>query len=315
MSSLEAVLRGLGPLLLAAGTAWASDRGMVRRQLAPPGFAQPWRRAAALSLLTVVLWVGMLAGLGTLGLDGGGPDLEQLGPLELFGMHVLLVFTLGAWYLLGFAGLAAAAVGTGTPDTDGPAAAAGELLDGQVVVAGVPRCPAAASWWVQFGWHTPTPRADVGIGLAAGVVIWVAVLAVMAAVAVLIAAFGGEAILPKRPPALVAWLALQPFLLRVALAISAGVVEETFFRGFLEPRLGVGATTVLFVLAHLSYDQPWMLVGVTLLSLGFSALCRWRRTIVPAVIAHTVFDAIQLLIAIPAILELGGGAWPVAAAG
>jgi membrane protease YdiL (CAAX protease family) len=278
LSTLETALRALLPLALALLAAWAFDHGAVRRGLLPPGFAIPWRRAAALSLLAFVLWVGILAGLGTIGVPSPGPDLASLGPLQLFGMHGLLVITMVAWYLLGFPAAQRRLEGVGD----------------------------AVHWSAQLGWRTPSPLADLGVGVLAGVVIWAAVLAVLAAVAVTIAALGGEAWLPKGPPELVTWLAVQPLLLRLALAVSAGVVEETFFRGLLEPRLGLAATTVLFVLAHLSYDQPWMLFGVTLLSLSFSALCRWRQTIVPAVVAHTAFDAIQLLVAIPTILEFGG---------
>ncbi len=46
-----------------------------------------------------------------------------------------------------------------------------------------------------------------------------------------------------------------------------------------------------------------MLVGVTLLSLLYGGLVRWRQTIWPAVVAHFLFDAIQLLVVIPAVLE------------
>jgi membrane protease YdiL (CAAX protease family) len=85
----------------------------------------------------------------------------------------------------------------------------------------------------------------------------------------------------------------------VALALSAGLVEELFFRGFLQPRVGIGVSTLLFVLAHLSYDQPFMLVGITILSLVFAGLVWWRQNVWPAVAAHFLFDAVQLLILIP----------------
>jgi membrane protease YdiL (CAAX protease family) len=60
-----------------------------------------------------------------------------------------------------------------------------------------------------------------------------------------------------------------------------------------------------------------MLVGIGLLSLAFAYLTRWRQNIWPAVIAHALFDAIQLLVVVPfalRLLEEGEGAsWlPVA---
>jgi membrane protease YdiL (CAAX protease family) len=56
-------------------------------------------------------------------------------------------------------------------------------------------------------------------------------------------------------------------------------------------------------MAHLSYDQPFMLVGVSLLSLLFAFIVRWRQSVWAAVAAHTVFDAVQLLVVIPFALK------------
>jgi hypothetical protein len=61
-------------------------------------------------------------------------------------------------------------------------------------------------------------------------------------------------------------------------SLSAGFVEEIFFRGFLQPRVGIALSTAFFVLAHVSYGQPLMLVGIALLSLIFGFLVRWRQT-------------------------------------
>ena len=44
-----------------------------------------------------------------------------------------------------------------------------------------------------------------------------------------------------------------------------------------------GLSTLFFALAHLSYDQPIMLVGVTLLSVLYGLLTRWRQNIWPAI--------------------------------
>ena len=88
--------------------------------------------------------------------------------------------------------------------------------------------------------------------------------------------------------------------------LSAGVVEELFFRGLLQPRVGLVFATVLFACAHLSYDQPFLLVGVSLLSVAYGLLVRWRQSLWAAMVAHFVFDAIQLLVVIPLVLERGG---------
>ena len=47
-----------------------------------------------------------------------------------------------------------------------------------------------------------------------------------------------------------------------------------------------------------------MLVGVAVLSLIFAGLVKWRQSILAAMVAHTVFDAVQLLVVIPSALDL-----------
>ncbi|MGH9362602.1 MAG: lysostaphin resistance A-like protein, partial [Thermoanaerobaculia bacterium] len=146
----------------------------------------------------------------------------------------------------------------------------------------------------------------VGLGLLLGVAAWVAVLGALLVVGVLVYALGGEDALPKAPPALVPWIAALPVGVRLLVSLSAGVVEEAFFRGFLQPRAGVLLSTAFFALAHASYGQPLMLIGVTLLSLVYAFLVRWRQNVVVAATAHAFFDGLQLLVIIPAALELLG---------
>jgi membrane protease YdiL (CAAX protease family) len=121
---------------------------------------------------------------------------------------------------------------------------------------------------------------------------------------------GGPEALPQQPPAMVLWIGALPVAARAAIAVSAGVVEEIFFRGFLQRRIGLLASTVLFALAHLGYGQPFMLVGITLLSLLYGELLRRRGSVWAAMAAHAVFDLVQLLVVVPLVsraLELRDG--------
>ncbi len=231
------------------------------------------RRLAATALLGIVFWIGVFLPLTSLG--GSEPDLSTLNRAQLFLLHGILVLTLGGWYLLGYAGR--------------------------------PRSK-RSGFGRQLGLSSPAIWKDLGIGLAAGVGAWVMVLLVLIALGALIWVLGGEDVLPREPPALVPWIAALPIGLRLALSASAGLVEEAFFRGLLQPRAGVAFSTVLFVMAHVGYGQPLMLVGVTLLSLAFAALVRWRQNVWSAVVAHAVFDALQLTVVIPKALELLQGA-------
>lgn len=222
-------------------------------------------------LLGIVFWLGVFLPLTTLGEPQ--PDLSSISRAQLFLLHGIFLLTLACWYLLGYA--------TSSRSERSKQAGFGR----------------------QLGLRSPAIWRDLGIGLVAGVGAWVAVLLVLIALGVVIWALGGEDALPREAPAIVPWIAALPIGLRLALSASAGFVEEIFFRGLLQPRAGIAFSTALFVMAHVGYGQPLMLVGVTLLSLVFAALVRWRQNIWSAVVAHAVFDALQLTVVIPKALE------------
>ncbi len=281
-------------VLLGLGGAVAIDWLSHRAELTPPGFGVApgadaragWaiaRRACAIVLMAVVLWVGVFGALATL---GGGPatDFSDVGIGALFVLHLVFAVALVCWYLLGFGGFP------------------------------------GYSWSRQFGLATPSILREIGVGLAAGVVAWLGVIAVLLVVGLAMVWVGGPDSIPRQPPAMIPWIASLPILARVAVSLSAGMFEELFFRGFLQPRIGIALSTLFFVLAHANYEQPFMLLGIGLLSLIFAWLVRWRQNIWPAIAAHALFDAIQLLAVVPIALEIieqgGSTSWlPVARLG
>jgi len=268
---LKQTLLFAAPAVLAACSVALFDRGCRRRGLDPPGSAQPVRRIAGLGALGLVLWIGVFFPISQLG-TSAEIDFASIPVWQLFLVHALLVGGLLSWFVAGH-GLA-------------------------------PREP--YRFRTQLGLAAPNVAREMGIGLVVGVAAWMAVLLAVLLVALAVAALGGGELLPTRPPPAIPWLASQPVLLRLALAASAGVVEELFFRGLLQPRAGLVFATALFACAHLSYDQPFLLVGVTLLSIVYGLLVRWRQSLWAAVVAHFVFDAIQLLVVIPLVLERSG---------
>jgi membrane protease YdiL (CAAX protease family) len=166
----------------------------------------------------------------------------------------------------------------------------------------------------QFGLLAPNVPREIGLGLVLGLGIWVVVLVAVIIIGLLIIALGGKDAIPKEPSPLIPYLAALPFGIRLLISLSAGVVEETFFRGFLQPRIGIAFSTLLFVLAHFSYGQPLMLIGVCILSLIYGLMVRWRQTIWPAIAAHALFDGVQLLVIIPMALRFMEKEAPKAAA-
>ncbi len=319
------LLRLLLPLAGAVLAAWALDWSCRRKGLQPPGFRRPWRRGAASILVVAILWIAIFRPLGEVGLELK-LDLSHVSTAQLFLLHALMAIAVLGWFALGFAGLPApgrpaavleadwppaAAPSLETPPETAPDAAPPDML-AIPTAAALPEPPpssrplgAGRQLAAQLGLVAASIPREVSIGLLAGILAWGAVLAALLAVAFVVWAVGGDSALPK-PSAIVPWIAALPLLVRFLVSLSAGVVEETFFRGFLQPRIGIVASTAFFVLAHVSYGQPLMLVGITLLSLIFAFLVRWRQTIWPAIAAHALFDGIQLLVVIPLALRMLG---------
>lgn len=292
MSGLQA-----GLLLLAGAVTAAVDWMAVRHGLVPPEFdlraddplatqlGPVIRRAIALTVIALVLWIGVLGPLASIGAKTAQKFTGVPTP-ELFLLHVLFIFTLVVWFIAGYV----------------PAVGAQPL-----------------DWWRgwtrQLGWRTRRPVQELGLGVGAGVISWLVVLLLVMLIGMIVYALGGEDLLPQSPPPMLEWIVGLPFAVRLGLALSAGLVEETFFRGFLQPRVGIVFSSVLFILAHLSYGQPFMLVGVAMLSFIFAGLVRWRQSIWAAAAAHATFDGIQLLVIMPLFAKwqlwegMGGGAF------
>ncbi len=287
-------------VVLAVAAAQAVDVLTRRRGLDPPGFRHPHRRALA----SVALAFAFLVGIFGPAVSFDQPpevDFESLRWTSVFFLQALLLATLGLWAALGYL-----AVGPdpGAVDLDfaDPPASEPPSADfaGEVRSSGAPPVGGLRL----FGLWCRDPVAEVGIGLVAGFFAWLGVLLAAAAAALVLSGLGGGGLLADEPPEMIVWMASLPVAARLMMSLGAGVVEELFFRGFLQLRVGVGLSSLLFICGHLGYGQPFMLFGLTLLSLFYAFLVRWRRSIWAAVTAHFLFDAVQLLVVIPAALEL-----------
>jgi membrane protease YdiL (CAAX protease family) len=325
-TSAADLLRVIIPAGLAFLAAWYLDRQSARKGLLPPGFATPWRRALASAAVAGVLWIGVTLPLGMIGKEMPETDFTQIPTPQLFLLHILMVGAILIWFLLGFAGVRTPRRPPPLPDPAPPVETAGwtgadvtvEALDplgpvdpyappaAAAVPPALPPPPAPLSrrFAEQFGFLAPAVPREIGIGLLLGIAAWVVVLVGVMAIGLVLLKLAGPDAIPKAPPAMVTWIAALPILLRLSISLSAGVVEEWFFRGFLQPRVGILLSTGLFVLAHFSYGQPFMLIGITILSLIYGLLVRWRQNIWPAMAAHALFDGVQLLVVIPGLLKL-----------
>ncbi|HRC85916.1 MAG TPA: CPBP family intramembrane metalloprotease [Thermoanaerobaculia bacterium] len=255
-------------MLAAAATAVAFERLTERRGLMPPAFSQGARRLAAVTLLAGLLYVMVWSPLlhpGEAAETGPG---EERSPFALFLGHGLFAGMLLAWHGLGYQRPA------------GPGATFKELRR-------------------QLGLVSLRPAEDFALGIAGGFGGWLLLPVVALLVAFFLELSGAGSELPQEIPQVTLWIAGLPVLIRIAVGLSAGLVEEAFFRGFLQPRLGILASTFLFVAGHASYQPLLQLVGLTVFSLLLALLTAWRQSIVPSVVAHAFFDLWQLLVVVP----------------
>jgi membrane protease YdiL (CAAX protease family) len=266
------LLRPALALLLGVAFVLYFDRRSRALGLEPPGFADRTRRLLGSGALAIGLAVSALSPLAALGAEAVEPNYAEVPTWALFANHVVLLATALAWYAAGF-------LGTGT------------------------------SFAQQVGLSTRRPGREIALGAAAGIASWVVAIGAAFAAALLLAALGLDDLLPKQPPGAVGWIVGLPLAVRAAVGLSAGFFEELFFRGLLQPRVGIALSTVLFALAHLTYGQPFLLLGVSVLSVLYGLLVRWRQNLWAAISAHAVFDLVQLVIIVPTMYDNFGGFW------
>ena len=170
------------------------------------------------------------------------------------------------------------------------------------------------SWWLLsgrpslasfLGLATKRPLAEAGTGVALGILGWTLNLAVGLVVVLLFRVFDYD---PHRVvPPLVRWLASRPAEQRGLVVLMAMTLEEFHFRSFLQRRLGAVPASVLFVLAHAGYGEPFFFVGLLAITTVLAVAFAKTGNAVASILAHGTFDAIQLFIFLPAALKLLAG--------
>jgi len=257
-------------LLLAAGCGGillSFSRARSRAVFAQDGFTQPGRRTMAVALLAGVLLLTVAIPFAG-GLAGGQPETKDLTLVSLFAVHLILIFFLILYY----------------------------TLSGRRSVSEFLRVKSAR------------PAADLGAGFLIGFAGWLlTIVALLIVIGVWYVVRMRSAPTPVREvsPTIV-WLVGQPLALRIAIVLSAMVVGELFFRSFLQPRVGALAATLMFTAAHGAYGQPLVLVGILVISAVLSATFALYGNVLPCIVAHGVFDAIQMFVLIPLALQSVG---------
>ncbi|MGE5414514.1 MAG: CPBP family intramembrane glutamic endopeptidase [Syntrophomonadaceae bacterium] len=232
-----------------------------RAVFAEDGFEEPGRRAVAMGLLAGVLLLTVAIPFAG-GLAGAQPETKELSLVSVFAVHGMLLFFLACYY----------------------------ALSGRHSMTEFLRL------------RTDHPGADLARGVLIGIAGWLLTI-VTAMVLVGVWYFVAHRVRGEAPggsisPTIV-WLVSRPLWVRLSIVVSAMVVEELFFRSFLQPRVGPLASTLMFTAAHGAYGQPLMLVGILVISTVLSVTFARSRSVLPCMAAHGAFDAIQMFVVIP----------------
>jgi membrane protease YdiL (CAAX protease family) len=170
-------------------------------------------------------------------------------------------------------------------------------------------------WWLASGRPSikeflnirhERPAEVIAIGVSVGVGGWMITIITAMIVGLALQASGVLDKAPE-PPAMIGWMANLALWKKALIVLSAMTVEEAFFRSFLQKRVGLVASTILFALAHFTYGNPLLLIGVTVVSLIIGITFYRTKNVIPGVIAHGVFDAIQLFVIVPIAVRMMGG--------
>jgi len=84
------------------------------------------------------------------------------------------------------------------------------------------------------------------------------------------------------------------------LSASAAISEEILFRGALQPIFGLGLTSLFFALVHMQYTLTPATLIIFVVAVGLGILRR-RQSTTAAIIAHFVYNFMQLALAILAV--------------
>jgi membrane protease YdiL (CAAX protease family) len=142
-----------------------------------------------------------------------------------------------------------------------------------------------------------------GYGLLGLVVVYLALFAAVFVVGVLFTVFGGDPESLEGDGSDVDFTAAS-LIVAYVIAITAGITEEILFRAYAITRLEeLGWQRAAFIVPGVIFTALHLYQGLLALALigavtvAFTWLYRWRRSVWPVMVAHALFDAVQLTLA------------------
>jgi uncharacterized protein len=158
-----------------------------------------------------------------------------------------------------------------------------------------------AQSWMRLGLRFPTTQ-DLIWGIGAGIVLFLALI-IMGEIWARISS--PEELAEQSAAAKQIAQSFNTIPLAFALSFAAAVSEEILFRGALQPIFGLIPTSLFFALIHVQYTLTPATLIIFVVGLGLGWV-RQRQSTSAAIIAHFVYNFVQLALAILAGGLLGG---------
>ncbi|HEX5498579.1 MAG TPA: type II CAAX endopeptidase family protein, partial [Thermomicrobiales bacterium] len=217
--------------------------------------------------------------------------LDPESPIDTTGLSILLG-------LIAFLATVAFATGAQEPPTDIPSVGYLELIVQNLAFVGI--AYAAVGGGFARSWRAATERLGLvpltWMGLGAAIVGLVACFAVLFITSALAQALQPN--LNQQLDKVVSDITagMQNPLGALLIGLSAGIGEETLFRGALQPRFGIVLVSIFFALVHApQYGLNVAIVGLFVISVIFGLL-RNRYGTTASIVTHALYNAIQVLL-------------------
>jgi membrane protease YdiL (CAAX protease family) len=183
-----------------------------------------------------------------------------------------------------------------------------ELLATVAAAAGPPDMAIYQLWRDRRLQSAGFAKRGAGFVLGYGAIGWVACFIALIAASIVIgslyAAFGGDLDALTESDDDGVTLTAASLVIAGVIALTAGLTEEIVFRAYAITRLeelgwkkaAVIVPTVVFTVLHL-YQGILGMLFIGAIASVLAWLYKWRRSIWPVMVAHALFDAVQLTIA------------------
>lgn len=95
---------------------------------------------------------------------------------------------------------------------------------------------------------------------------------------------------------IVDFIRVQPLEILFLMIFFAPLAEELLFRGYLQHKIGVIFSSVIFALLHYGYGSIAEVLGAFVISLILGEFMRKNKRLLPCVLAHAMYNAFSVLI-------------------